>query len=134
MNEAEVRRWLRYAREDLAAAETMLGRDGAYPRHVCWLAQQSAEKSLKAGLIYCDIEFPYTHDLDRLRNLLPEGWQVKAQCPDLAELTEWAVEARYPGDIPDALETDARIAVQQARRVLESVTVNIVFDEAEGRQ
>ena len=90
MNAAEAERWLRYAREDLTAAEDMLGRDDSYPRHVCWLAQQAAEKVLKAGLIYSNIEFPYTHDLDRLRDLLPEGWHVRSQCPDLAELTVWA--------------------------------------------
>ena len=43
-----------------------------------------------------EIEFPFTHDLDRLRDLLPEGWRVKTEFPDLAELTIWAVEARYP--------------------------------------
>lgn len=44
------------------------------------------------------------------------------------DLAEWAVEARYPGDMPDAVETDAKTAVQQARRVLESVTANITFE------
>lgn len=44
----EVRRWLRYAREDLTVAETLLNQDDLIPRHACWLAQQSAEKALKA--------------------------------------------------------------------------------------
>ena len=35
-----------------------------------------------------EIEFPFTHDLDRLRNLLPENWYVRRQYPDLSELTE----------------------------------------------
>ena len=43
----ETRRWLKYAREDLRAAEAMLGLEEMLPRHVCWLAQQAAEKSLK---------------------------------------------------------------------------------------
>jgi hypothetical protein len=38
-----------------------------------------------------------------------------------ADLTQWAVEARYPGDWPDATEEDARFAVQQARAVWQSV-------------
>lgn len=39
---AEVRRWLRYAEEDLLAAEAALEAKGMAPRHACWLAQQSA--------------------------------------------------------------------------------------------
>jgi HEPN domain-containing protein len=50
MNEAdrlaEASRWLRYAQEDLSTAESVVGR--GVPRQVCWLAQQSVEKALKA--------------------------------------------------------------------------------------
>ncbi|MBI2322117.1 MAG: HEPN domain-containing protein [Chloroflexi bacterium] len=38
-----------------------------------------------------------------------------------SELTEWALEARYPGDWPDATEADAHTAVQQAEAVWSSV-------------
>ena len=121
MNVDEARRWLRYAREDLSAAEAMLGRDDAFPRHICWLAQQAAEKAIKAALIFAEIDFPYRHDLDLLRDLLPDGWRTKTAHPDLAELTQWAVEARYPSDMPDIVEADAQNAVQQARGVWDSI-------------
>lgn len=125
MNEAEhlveTQRWLRYAREDLEGAETLLERRVVVPRHICWLAQQSAEKALKAILVFLAIDFPRRHDLDALRNLVPNDWQVKTEQADLAALTEWAVEARYPGDWPDATEADARAAVEQARAVWESI-------------
>ena len=112
MNETEhlaaVRRWLRYAEEDLAIAEAIVQGGIGAARHACWLAQQAAEKTLKAILVFLQIDFPRSHDLDLLRHLLPEGWQVKSHPPDLAELTEWAVEARYPGDWPEATLSDAR--------------------------
>jgi hypothetical protein len=38
--------------------------------------------------------------------LIPDGWQVKQSQPDLADLTEWAVEVYYPGDWPDAVGAD----------------------------
>jgi HEPN domain-containing protein len=117
----EMRRWLRYAQEDLGAAEAMFGRARIVPRHVCWLAQQAAEKAIKAVLVFLQIDFPRTHDLDTLRNLVPDGWAFKADHPDLATLTEWSVEARYPGDWPEAVEADARAAVEQARAVWASV-------------
>lgn len=56
-------------------------------------------------------------DVIEARNLVPNDWQVKTKHADLAALTEWAVEARYPGDWPDATEADARAAVEQARAV-----------------
>jgi len=117
----EVRRWLRFAREDLEAAETLLDEERCVPRHVCWLAQQAAEKALKGALASQQIQFPFRHDLDALRNLLPGDWTVKQQQPDLAELTEWAVEGRYPGDWPDATVEDAQRAAAQARTVHECV-------------
>ena len=43
---AETQRWLRYAREDLEGAETLLERRVGVPRHICWLSQQSVEKAL----------------------------------------------------------------------------------------
>jgi len=95
--QSEARRGLRFAQEDLRVAERLLASPDSVPRHVCWFAQQAAEKSLKAGLVLEGIEFPFRHDLDGLRNLLPPGWSVKEAYPDLGELTAWAVEARYPG-------------------------------------
>lgn len=118
---AEALRWLRFAQEDLAEAERLLGQADAVPRHICWFAQQAAEKALKAALVLEGTEFPFRHDLDALRNLLPAGWAVKQEHPDLAPLTEWAVEARYPGDWPEATREDAQRAVGQARGVLESI-------------
>ncbi len=84
-------------------------------RHICFLSQQAAEKSLKAVLIFEQIQFPFRHDLDELRNLVPENWAPRS-CPvDLAELREWAVEARYPTDDDDPIWEDAQRAVEQAK-------------------
>ncbi len=120
-NISEARRWIRYAREDLAAAHAMLNTPSFVPRQACWLAQQSAEKTLKAVLVYLQVDFPRKHDLDLLRNLIPPDWQVGQQFPDLAALTEWAVEARYPGNWADATRADAELAVHQARGIFETV-------------
>ena len=117
----ETRRWLRYAHEDMVAAESMIEQTDVVPRHVCWLAQQAAEKALKAVLVFLQIDFPKSHDLDALRNLIPDGWQLKKDQPDLADLTEWSIESRYPGDWPEAVEKDARLAIERARAVWTSV-------------
>src|SRR5690606_41165325 len=83
MSTSDHRRWLDYALSDLAAAKTLLANPDHYPRQVCYLAQQAAEKALKAALVREQVDFPFSHDLDRLRNLLPPSWRVKAAYPDL---------------------------------------------------
>ena len=117
----EAQRWMRYAREDLFAAKGAVALEGAAPRHACWLAQQAAEKAIKAALVLLEIDYPRAHDLDALRSLLPKGSQFQCTCSDLAELTEWAVEARYPGDWPEATQADADLAVRQAATVVGAI-------------
>ena len=92
-----------------------------FPRQVCFLAQQSSEKALKAILVLLEIDFPFTHDLDRLRDLVPQGWEVKSRYPELAELTIWAVETRYPGAMPDVLTSDAEQALNVATGLYQTV-------------
>jgi len=122
---AETARWLRYAEEDLTTAETLLRQPHVVPRHVCWFAQQAVEKALKAVLVFLQIDFPRTHDLDVLRNLMPDVWQLKEMYPDLASLTQWVVEARYPGNWTEATSTEADMAVEQARIIWESISTEL---------
>jgi HEPN domain-containing protein len=122
MNIPESKRWLTYARSDCDAAHALLRDPDDYPRQVCFLAQQAAEKALKAVLVLLEIEFPFTHDLDRLRDLIPEGWRVKIECPDLADLAIWAIEARYPGDMPQVVEADAHDALQTAEALYQTIS------------
>jgi HEPN domain-containing protein len=122
----ETLRWLHYAQEDLRTGERLLADRDSPPRHACWLAQQSAEKALKAILVFLQIDFPKTHDLNALRLLVPEGWNVNVPNPELAALTEWAVEARYPGGWDEATPEDARRAVHRAREIWEMVTAEFL--------
>lgn len=116
----EARRWLRYATEDLDAAKRLLGNEPS--RHACWLAQQAAEKALKGALVLEEVDFPFSHDLDALRNLLPDSWPVHRLCDDLARLTQWTMEARYPGEWQEATPADAERAVAQAGEVCITIT------------
>ena len=119
--EDEVKRWLKYAQEDINTAQNLSAQDGLVPRQACWFAQQSAEKGLKAILIFLQIEFPFSHDLDVLCNLVPDDWGLKPKHSDLASLTEWAVESRYPGDWPEATVEDADNAVQEAQSLWQKI-------------
>ncbi len=115
----EVARWVRYARDDLKVAEVIL-EHGQVPRAACFSAQQCAEKSIKASLVFLQIPFRKTHDLELLCKELPEGWALREDPARLSSLSDWAVEPRYPGDLIEATEADARNAVEQARDVYET--------------
>jgi len=128
MNATEAKVWMNYAETDLGAAHTLLDSGEFFPRQICFLAQQCAEKSIKAVLVFEEVDFPKNHDLDRLRDLVPDGWNFKETFPDLAELTIWAVESRYPGHMPDVIEYEARETLKLAEAVF-----NTVKDELEKR-
>lgn len=71
----EVRRelyqkWIRRADEDLAVAEQLLSDSVPYFGSIGFHAQQAAEKFLKAFLTWHQVEFPKTHDLSKLLQLV----------------------------------------------------------------
>ena len=108
-------------RDRFTRAHALLDSGEFFPRQICFLAQQCAEKSIKAILVFEEVDFPKNHDLDRLRDLVPDGWNFKETFPDLAELTIWAVESRYPGHTPDVVEYEARETLHLAEAVFDAV-------------
>lgn len=122
---AAVAMWVRYAREDLVAAEAQLNlRSSHEPRHVCFNAQQAAEKALKAIFVARQREFPFTHDLNELADLLEPGDAAASTSAELTWLSRWAMQTRYPfadeADWPDAVA-----AVREARAVVEAAAEDV---------
>ena len=62
-------RWMDNARADLALARIPLP-EGVQYEQLCFHAQQAAEKSIKAVLLQCNVDVPFTHNLQVLLNLL----------------------------------------------------------------
>lgn len=59
-------------------------------------AQQAAEKCLKAVLAASGVEYPFTHDLLRLVDLIDaNGIDIPASVREARRLTPFAVEFRY---------------------------------------
>lgn len=87
------------------------------PRQVCFGAQQAAEKALKALCVVEQTEFPFIHDLVRLRQLLPPSRVPAASVADLRWLGQWATSMRYPGEV-DGDWAQARRAVEIAAAVI----------------
>lgn len=110
--------WLRYARSDLALARVERPAEVLLDS-LCFHAQQTVEKSMKAVLLSQGIRFPYTHDIARLITLLN---QSQIDWPDeldqAAELTQYAAEGRYPGVVEPVSEEEYHQVLMIAEKVL----------------
>jgi HEPN domain-containing protein len=110
-------KWWRLAQDDLRYAERGLDIAFACGFH----CQQAAEKAVKALLVFHQIDFPHTHDLEELLELLP-GSEVRPidWTREASEfLTRFAVETRYPPG--EATTAEAAHALALSRAILEGV-------------
>lgn len=115
---ADAAAWLGFAAADLDAARVLLADPGIPPRLACFHAQQAAEKALKAALVAEAIPFRKTHDLVVLVGLAPASLAAELSGVDVLVLQPWAVDGRYPGDVTDATELEARDVIAVAEAIL----------------
>jgi HEPN domain-containing protein len=113
-----VRQWLLKAEEDLNAAKSLLTYGTTFLSTVCFHSQQAAEKFLKAYLTYRQVEFPKTHDIDEILDLIaPVNSKLSESLRDTIVLTNYGVGVRYPGEFPSVTGSDAKQAIQMAEKV-----------------
>jgi len=110
-----VEQWLIYAKSDLELARVDLP-DSVLLETLCYHAQQAAEKSLKAILVYYSVSVPRTHNIGTLIDLLEEYIDVPESIRDVAILTEYAVSSRYPTFSEPVDRNDYELALQLADR------------------
>lgn len=95
----EAEAWLQLAREDILSAQTLLAHQSNGLRNAAFLAQQAAEKALKALLIAAELPVPRVHNLAAVAASLPmDTEQIDHEA--LAVLTPWAVAGRYGAGAP----------------------------------
>ena len=109
--------WLRYAKSDLELARIEKP-EGVLLETLCFHAQQAAEKTLKAVLIFLEIDFPRTHNIRTLLDLLPEGVDVPQEVEESAILTDYAVESRYPMNTEPVYDEEYRQVIILAEVVV----------------
>ena len=102
-----LKNWLFRANEDIAVIENLYDSGPElYASTICFHAQQAVEKFLKAFLIFHNIDFPKTHDLEFLllecQKIDKTGFDF-----DFGSLTDFGVSVRYPDDffVPDKEDT-----------------------------
>lgn len=117
-----MRQWLAKAEEDLGAAEILISHQTSYLSAVGFHCQQAAEKFLKALLTFNQIEFPKTHDLGALLDLVALiDAPLADSLSEISQLNPYGLEVRYPSDLPDIELGDAQKALELAKKVREAV-------------
>jgi HEPN domain-containing protein len=111
-------RWMNNARADLVMARIVLP-EGAMYEQLCFFAQQAVEKSIKALLLHLAVDFPFTHNIQLLVNLLPYDVASLPVFEEAAILTPYAVLTRYPGELEVVTAEKYSEAVRIASAVVE---------------
>ena len=119
MNEekrTEIQKWLIKSQHDLGSARRLMEGDEPYLDTGVYHCQQAVEKALKAFLTYHDILFEKTHDLTELLELSVTVEAAFDLWREVAiELTPYAVQFRYPGDVLEPERSEAERALQHAQ-------------------
>jgi HEPN domain-containing protein len=123
--ESLFRQWIEKAEADLEVARRIAADAAANLRIreiVGFHCQQAAEKYLKALLTRYQIEFPKTHDIKTLLQLVETAsGQVAESLRDAKWLTPFGVEIRYPSDTVEMLPGEEAKAIEIARHVRQVV-------------
>lgn len=103
----EIEEWLRKAQEDWRVADLLLTSGEELTLPCMFHLQQVLEKLLKAAILKKGSRIDRTHDLSRLAQVA--NAQDIDGLLDLCEaLTLFAVNGRYPGDLPEVSRSLAR--------------------------
>ena len=117
-----IREWVQRAESDLKTARHTLKLGKECPADtVCFHAQQVVEKYLKAVLVAEGMDFPRTHDIERVMALLPKRLRPSVSIEEARRLTAYATVMRYPGNYQPVTVQEARLAVGLARRVRKEI-------------
>ena len=117
-----LKKWLIKANKDLKVAENeiILPPEDMVTDAICFHSQQAVEKYLKAYLIFKQVEFDKTHNLEFLLEICIENESDFSQI-DVGNLSFFAVEVRYPDDFYIPTEQEARECLEIARKVKEFI-------------
>lgn len=99
----ETKLWFDKAEMDFKVAGFLLEKNENLYSIICFHCQQASEKYLKAFLVDNEIEFIRTHDLVLLleKYIIPLEPEFEQFLLIGANLTEFAITTRYPGEIDD---------------------------------
>lgn len=115
----EVKRWIVKAENDFNTAKLIVSSVNPITDTLCFHSHQTAEKILKAYLVFRDQSVEKTHDLGRLIGLCAKLDNSFLEiAPLLAEMANYAAADRYPDGWREILLPEAKGAFENAEKVM----------------
>lgn len=100
-NPSDPQAWITRAYSNLSLAEKGRGKD-VMLEDLCFNTQQAAEKALKAVCLFKGLDFPKTHSIVRLLDIIESSGVAIPETVKSADiLTQYAVQTRYPGPVEE---------------------------------
>lgn len=125
MDEAKseaIQKWLTIAQHDLASARKLAQEPEPLLDTAIYHCQQAAEKALKALLVFHDLPFEKTHDLEVLMGLAGSRAAGFSELLDLADLlTPYATAFRYPGEFVEPTPQEFAEALSASEKIVRLV-------------
>ncbi|MCL1946387.1 MAG: HEPN domain-containing protein [Chitinivibrionia bacterium] len=124
----ELRQWFSISAKDLWIAEHLYTTLHPTPDEmICFLCQQSVEKSLKGFLCFNDIEFDRTHDLPQLlAKCIALNSDFKDYAKHCAFLSKYAVMPRYPNDL-QINDDEVNVAIRFAEKIKDFALSKVIL-------
>ncbi len=121
--------WLQRAKSNLIRARQPKSEE-VFWEDLCFDAQQAVEKALKALLLFRNIQFRFVYDIaELLTNLEQNGISVPENIRSAAELTNYAVTARYPSPMEPVSEDEYKDAFEIGKSVVSRVEGFLISEE-----
>jgi HEPN domain-containing protein len=118
--------WLAHAYSDLKLAKLGEESQEVLAQQICFHAQQAVEKALKGVLLFHKVDFPLTHDIEQLIDILGKAAiSLPSDFLNAGSLTPYAVETRYPGYWGEIARDDVVQAIELAEKIIKWVEEHI---------
>jgi len=132
MIDEKVKKWIIKALEDYRTVENefKLPEDEIVTSSVCFHSQQFVEKILKAYLVSKGVDFGKTHNLEFLLKLCSTK-DKDFEMLEVGNLSDYAVEVRYPEEFYTPSLEEAKESFEIAKRIKEFIfaKMNVKEDE-----
>ena len=121
---AYLHQWISKAEEDLLVVRQLMSADILVKGAIAYHCQQSAEKFLKAFLVFHGIEIARTHNIEFLLEqckIIDKNFSAIDPC----NLTDYGVEVRYPGDFLEPSFKEIQILIPIVENIRDLVLRNL---------
>ncbi|MGC8871244.1 MAG: HEPN domain-containing protein, partial [Brevinematia bacterium] len=132
MIDKETKNWIIKALNDYKTAEKLINlpENEIITDTLCFHCQQTAEKLLKAFLVYHNVDFQKVHTIEYLIRLCSKiDNEFESLYEMTKKLTDYAVEVRYPDEFYIPTFDEAKKAFESATFVKEFVLKKLNINE-----